>query len=87
MFGGVPIKVIMPPRIEAKDSGISVSPGFRSVFSDACRSMGMSNASAATLFITADSAAETPAIRPMWRPMLRVPSRSAPAIISMAPER
>ena len=57
MFGGVPINVIMPPRMEAKDSAISDRDGLRPAFLAACKSTGMSNASAATLFMTAESAA------------------------------
>ena len=56
-LGGVPIRVTMPPRIEANDSGISVSAGLRLDFAAACMSTGINSASAATLFITADRAA------------------------------
>ena len=81
------MSVIMPPRIEAKESGIRVRPGLRWAFSEACRSRGIKSASAATLFITADRAADTPAMTLMCRRTLRVPSSRAPAIISIAPER
>ncbi len=60
MLGGVPIMVIMPPRIEAKDSGMSDRDGLRPAFFAACISTGMSSASAATLFMIADSAAARP---------------------------
>ena len=65
ILGGVPISVIMPPRIDAKDSGINVSAGLRFSLLAACRSTGMRSASAATLFINAESAAETPDISPI----------------------
>ncbi len=87
MLGGVPISVIMPPKIEAKDSGMRVSLGLRSALSAACRSIGISKASAATLFMMAESAAETPAITEMCRPILRVLSSKALAMNSMAPDR
>ena len=45
----------MPPRIDAKDSGIRDNDGLRPDFLAACRSSGISNASAATLFMIADS--------------------------------
>ena len=56
-LGGVPINVTMPPRIDANESGMRVSAGLRLAFRAACISTGISNASAATLFITALSAA------------------------------
>ena len=71
MLGGVPIKVIMPPRIDAKESGIRVKAGLRLAFKAACISSGMSSASAATLFITADRTAANPAITPICVPSLR----------------
>ena len=64
-LGGVPISVSMPPRIVAKESGISVAAGLRLAFAAACMSTGMSRASAATLFITADRAAATVDMIPM----------------------
>ncbi len=86
MLGGVPISVTRPPRIVANDSGIRVSAGLRLAFLAASRSTGMSRASAATLFITAESAAATPAIMAMWRETLRDASLTWRAIRSIAPE-
>ena len=71
MLGGVPISVTIPPSIDANDSGISVIAGLRPAFLAACKSIGINSASAATLFITADNEAETPAIRLMWANRLR----------------
>ena len=87
MFGGVPIRVTMPPRIEAKESGISVRAGLRLARWAACISMGMSNASAATLFIMLESAAETNAMSPTCFVKLRDESTSLLASMSMAPDR
>ncbi len=70
-FGGVPISVTIPPRIEANDSGIRVSAGLRFAFAAACRSTGMSSASAATLFMTAESAAAIDDMTAMCRPTRR----------------
>ena len=66
ILGGVPIMVIMPPSIDAKDKGIKVSEGLRLAFAAACRSTGINIASAATLFMTADRIAAIPAIAAMW---------------------
>ena len=86
MLGGVPIRVIRPPRIEAKDSGMRVRPTARLAFFAAWMSTGISNASAPTLFITAES----PAARDDMTKMCRVSVVAAPAIArdsrSTAPE-
>ncbi len=71
MFGGVPINVIMPPRMDAKDRAMRESDGLRLLFFAAWRSSGISNASAATLFMTADSDAARPAMMPTWAASLR----------------
>jgi len=87
MLGGVPIMVVMPPRMVAKDSGIRVSAGERFARRAACMSTGMSSARAATLFMKAESAAPTAPMIAMWAGS----ERPAPAIwrvsISMAPDR
>ena len=71
MFGGVPISVIMPPRIEAKDSGIRDSDGLRPAFFAACMSTGISRASAATLFMMAERPAASADMMPMCVASLR----------------
>jgi hypothetical protein len=86
MFGGVPMRVTMPQTMVAKDSGMRVSAGLRLAFEAASMSTGISSASAATLFITADSAAPTPPSMPMWAVTLRDGSTTYRAISSMAPE-
>ena len=86
MLGGVPISVIIPPRMDAKDSGISVRAGLRFSLSAACRSTGISSASAATLFISAESAAETPDIKPIWTNSGRPALMTLPATNSTTPE-
>ena len=86
ILGGVPIIVIMPPRMEANDSGISVSDGLRPAFLAAWRSSGISNASAATLFMTADSVAASPDMMPMCAASLRLESMKYLASSSMTPE-
>ncbi len=73
ILGGVPMSVTRPPRIVANDNGMSVSAGLRLAPADASRSSGISNASAPTLFIIAESAAPTPARTPMCALTLRVP--------------
>ena len=86
MFGGVPISVIMPPRIDANDSGIRLNRTLRLAFFAACMSIGINSASAATLFITADSIADTPAITLICMNNDRPPSITWRAINSIAPE-
>ena len=54
MFGGVPIRVAMPPRIVAKDKGISVFLGGQLDALALFISMGIKSASAATLFMKAE---------------------------------
>ena len=66
MLGGVPIIVTMPPRMVAKDSGISESDTDRPAFFAASISRLIRMTSAATLLITADSAAPTTAMMPIW---------------------
>ena len=59
-FGGVPIRVVMPPRIEPKASGISTCPGASLRLRAICNATGISNASAPTLFMKPDSNAASP---------------------------
>jgi len=58
-FGGVPISVVMPPRIEPNASGISTRPGGMSWREAIWIATGISSASAPTLFMNADSTAPT----------------------------
>ena len=51
MFGGVPIRVAIPPNIVANDKGINVAFGVQFEFLALLISIGISNAKAATLFI------------------------------------
>ena len=80
MLGGVPISVTMPPRIVAKDSGISDSPGARPALRAVWMSTGISSASAATLFMKADSTPPIPPMIAIWLPSDRVLSTSVRVI-------
>ena len=71
MLGGVPISVTMPPRMLAKDMGMRVRAAVRFAFLAASMSTGISSASAATLFISVDSEADSEAITAMWAPRRR----------------
>ena len=87
IFGGVPISVAMPPRMVAKDSGIRLNPGARPALRAVCISTGISSASAATLFIKAESTAPMPPISPIWLPSVRELSTRVRVIRKTAPER
>ena len=76
----------MPPRIVANDSGINVSEGLRCARLAASISTGINNASAATLFIKADSAAPITEISPIWADSAAPPRTTNLAISSTAPE-
>ena len=56
-FGGVPINVVMPPRIEPKASGIRTRPGGICWREATCSASGISSASAPTLFMNPESKA------------------------------
>ncbi len=56
-FGGVPISVIVPPRMEPKANGISTRPGGKSWRPAVCSATGINSASAPTLFMKPDSTA------------------------------
>ncbi len=86
IFGGVPISVIIPPRIDANESAMSESEGLRPLFFAACISRGMSNARAATLFITADRDAASADMMPTCAASLRDASTTYRASSSMTPE-
>ncbi len=85
-LGGVPISVVMPPRMVPKASGISTWPGgsFRRCAS--LMATGISRAMAPTLFMKADSSAPTPisAARLSTGPALS--GRARRASTSTAPE-
>mgnify|MGYP007091939987 CR=1 FL=1 len=86
MLGGVPISVIMPPRMVANDSGIRVSDTARLAFFATSMSSVIRSASAATLLITADSAAPATAITEIWTGSGRSGATTKRAISSTAPE-
>ena len=86
IFGGVPIRVTIPPRMVANDSGISVKEGLRLARLAASISTGISNARAATLFISADNAAPITEIRLIWVDSAAPPRTTNRAISSTAPE-
>ena len=59
MLGGVPIIVIIPPRILAKAKGIRIKLGERPCSLAVFIAMGNNSAKAPTLFIKADNTAAT----------------------------
>ena len=59
------MRVTIPPRIDAKDSGMRVRAGLRFALAAACMSKGINSASAATLFMIADRRAANPDINPI----------------------
>ena len=59
-FGGVPMSVVMPPRIVPNDNGIRTLPGGSSCLAAIWMAIGISSAMAPTLFMNADSAAPRP---------------------------
>ncbi len=85
ILGGVPISVTMLPKVGAKDNGINVRAGERAAARAACRSTGISNARAATLFIIAESTAARPLITPTCSQSARAPSTSRLATSSTTP--
>ena len=87
ILGGVPISVTMPPRMVAKDSGISDRPGARPALRAVWISTGISSASAATLFIKPESTPPIAPISAICLPRLRVLSTSVRVIRNTAPER
>ena len=87
MLGGVPISVTMPPRMVAKLSGIRLRPGERPALRAVWMSTGISSASAATLFMKAESTAPMAPISAMWLPSDRVLSTRVRVIRNTAPER
>ena len=87
MLGGVPISVTMPPRMVAKESGIRLSPGARPALCAVWISTGINSASAATLFMKAESSPPIAPISAIWAPSARVESTSVRVISSTAPER
>ena len=87
MLGGVPMAVIMPPRMVAKERGISERAGLRPALRAVWISTGISRASAATLFMKADSTAPILPISAIWPPRPRALSTSVRVIRSTAPDR
>ena len=82
----VPIRVQVPPRIDAKDSGINDRDGLRFALLAAWMSTGMSRASAATLFMTADNTAASEDMIVMCAPRRLALETTKRASNSMAPE-
>jgi hypothetical protein len=60
IFGGVPIMVIIPPRILANARGMSITEGERFCFTEVLSATGNMSASAPTLFIIAEHIDTTP---------------------------
>jgi hypothetical protein len=85
MFGGVPISVTSPPRIEPKASGISSTAGARPAFAADCSAAGISSASAPTLFMKADSSPATPDRLATCAPAFSIGGSRRRAISSTAP--
>ena len=65
ILGGVPIRVMVPPKIEAKASGIRMNPGVRLALAADFSATGINRASAPTLLIKAESKAEILPMKPM----------------------
>ena len=59
-LGGVPTRVVMPPRMDPKASGISTLPGGRDWRDATWIATGISSASAPTLFMNPDNRAASP---------------------------
>ena len=59
MFGGVPIMVIMPPKMLANARGMRIKLGERPCSLAVFKATGSNKASAPTLFMKADSTAAT----------------------------
>ena len=66
ILGGVPIIVIIPPKILAKAKGIKIILGERFCFVAVLRATGSINASAPTLFIIAEQIVATPLRLAIW---------------------
>ena len=64
-FGGVPMRVVVPPRMEPKASGMSTLPGGSRSRPASWMATGMSRASAPTLFMKPDSTAASVTSAPM----------------------
>jgi hypothetical protein len=86
MLGAVPIIVIMPPKMDAKDKGINVFDGFLLAFLFILMSAGIIIASAAMLFIKLDNKADTLPIITIWEVTLEMNFERCCVINSTAPE-
>ena len=92
MLGGVPTRVIVPPRIAPNDRGMNNREGAMPVLRAMLATAGSSTATAATLFMNADSTPPTAMIAstskisrsPMTR-RTRPPIMSATPVCSSAP--
>ena len=66
IFGGVPISVMRPPRMQPKDSGISRIATDCLNFAPVVMATGINNPRVPTLFMKADRTAPTPASEAIW---------------------
>ena len=86
MFGGVPIMVAIPPKMEAKAIGISKILGERFCVKAVLRVTGNIKASAPTLFMNADKIAMTAPMLVIWVVCLFVNGFKCRAMRSTTPE-
>ena len=85
MLGGVPIMVIMPPRILAKAKGMRSIPGGRARSAAVRSATGSIRARAPTLFMKAEQTITTVESEKMWPDSLLVKGRMLRAMISTTP--
>ena len=86
MFGGVPISVTSPPRMQPNDSGISSRPTGRLALRAVCMITGINRPNVPTLFMNDDSAAPRPEPAAMWVAVSRAAGSSTRAMRSVAPD-
>ena len=85
-LGGVPIIVVMPPRMVPKASGISTRPGGSDRRPASCIATGISRAIAPTLFMKPDSSAPRPTSAARLATMPALAGSRRAASTSTAPE-
>ncbi|KAF5051150.1 hypothetical protein DSECCO2_422080 [anaerobic digester metagenome] len=85
-LGGVPIRVMVPPRIDPKARGIRIFPGGRSSLRATWMATGISRANAPTLFMNADRTAPSAASAAMLAVGLASPGSTILLKTSTAPE-
>jgi hypothetical protein len=79
MFGGVPISVTMPPRIEPKDRGMSRTAAARFALAAVAIATGMNRARAPTLFMNPLKMAAAPESTAIWPTVDPVAGRTSRA--------